>query len=895
MNWRRLLPLGLMMTLSVILLACAHFVEEPTWFKENLPIADGGAATLWQVQTTFLSVGFAGLAIAAQLFAEAPLAIGASRGRVLEFIHAGLFAGFGLAANAVIAVATLWLPSSTGVVGVALVWFAPTIVLLVISAVKLMQLFSRPSQLDEVVRRSLVETLAGRLEDASRHYAEQQNLLDGLTSADSSIESLRALAATLRVPVPQVDSVVKAIHPEQVRRALNSLGPRATPASHPESQTATALDPPQIALGVEPGDRTRIGQTAFRVSTPEELDEATRDRVVRLLQSSIEFEAPGTVTPYEETDRDIATLKDAIGANLRSGAFAAADRALELLGHVICGVWMTAPEALNSSRRTSITRRNWLFRSFAEVEQDALLSPRAAGLFVSAAMNRALEAPSVGSREYVDECLRSFVRIWKDVLQYGGPEFNHLPDRIVTCVQNLAAYSYPTSDHSGEHSVRATWAMVELIKLAIDAKRPQAAVLAATELSGLFRYSDPTGACRAQVRAGQLVLSAWQDYLADKGDERAAFADPRLRAVTTPHGTRAEVLAARRLADGAATPFTRWDWWEMELSPSSEAKVLELSHYVDRAQLAALATSYGPIPPACDEETASEYKRLLGIFEEETELSRRELKLKEELVEQIDLWEAAEDERLAAEPLSEERIEALQAALVETLATGDRLASVIPVMRDIPESANQAEPILGMNFRVPRHYLVDKVFHQTYADPKELGRLIARGFIDGEEHKLIDNLRELQMKVLEPSSQAISDQVISLGEETEHYVLLTPYGGFPDSGWYSRAFQDVLARVAHVQTGLLDGEAILFDRRTTLLTARTPETKEGLTPVDETTIALGVFEDVAGVDEPTVRIEAGEYFVVWAGEDPRIFHFSSTTAAEVDEERPADELGDPPS
>ncbi|WP_207549387.1 hypothetical protein, partial [Mycobacteroides chelonae] len=63
------------------------------------------------MQTTFLSVGFAGFAIAAQLFAESPLAIGASRRQVLEYIGAGQFVGVGLAANAVIAIETIWLSS----------------------------------------------------------------------------------------------------------------------------------------------------------------------------------------------------------------------------------------------------------------------------------------------------------------------------------------------------------------------------------------------------------------------------------------------------------------------------------------------------------------------------------------------------------------------------------------------------------------------------------------------------------------------------------------------------------------------------------------------------------------------------------------------------------------
>ena len=93
MKWRAVFFLVFTLIASVVLLAVAHYEGDPSWLTRHLPAADGGDGILWQVQTTFLSVGFAGLAIAAQLFAEAPLAIGASRGRVFEYIRAGWFVG----------------------------------------------------------------------------------------------------------------------------------------------------------------------------------------------------------------------------------------------------------------------------------------------------------------------------------------------------------------------------------------------------------------------------------------------------------------------------------------------------------------------------------------------------------------------------------------------------------------------------------------------------------------------------------------------------------------------------------------------------------------------------------------------------------------------------------
>lgn len=870
-TWRGPILMGGSLILSVALLAIARRAGDPQGLTLHLPPASGGDGILWQVQTTFLSVGFAGLAIATQLFSDAPLAIGASRESVLKYIGASWFVGIGLVGNAVIAIETIWLSSGLGVLGAALVWFVPTVVLLVRSTVRLIGLFGNPSLLDEVVRTSLVESLSSRLEGASRSYSEATKQLEGLVISGWSYLDLRSSTTTLQVPVPQVGVVIKAIKRSAVRRALDVLAPRATEGRSTEAESVGDYTPPQITLDVEPGDRTRLGETAFRIITHEPLDGPGQGRITRLLQSSIEFESARAVTPDEETDREIANLKDAVGTNIRSGAFATAERAVELLGHVVRGVWMIQRDSIYSTRRASFTRRDWLFRSIWEVEQDAVLSPRAAGMFIGQAMTRALEAPSVGSTEYVDECLRSFTRIWLDVLQQSGTEFDQLPARIILCVQNLA---FSAREQPEDLSNRATWAMVELVKLALDAHEPKAAVLAAEELGGLFQYSDRDGPQRAHAIAGQLVLAGWLDYLADKGDDRDP-ADADLRALVTPDGSWAEILTARNLAERGETPFSRWDWWEMKLRGSAHAQVLELSNYIDRAQLAALASSYGPLPPASGQQIASEYQRLLQLLDaRDSDLTTKESTLREGLIDEIAKWKTAENVRLAAEPLSNKRVDTLRTELKESLDDGQRLADKIPRESDVSEDADASRPLLRLNFRIPRHYLVDKIFNQTDADPAGLGRMIARGFIDGEESKIVGLLRSLQDGLLEPSVQAIREQIDALGDDAEHYVLLTPFGGLMDlDAWYSTEFSGALTRVIHIETSAVDEEAILFDRRTTLISCRRPEEKEGLAQVGNSSVALGVFEDAQSEDEPQVRLETGEYFVVWPGETPRVFRF----------------------
>ncbi|SKS83358.1 Uncharacterised protein [Mycobacteroides abscessus subsp. abscessus] len=145
---------------------------------------------------------------------------------------------------------------------------------------------------------------------------------------------------------------------------------------------------------------------------------------------------------------------------------------------------------------------------------------------------------------------------------------------------------------------------------------------------------------------------------------------------------------------------------------------------------------------------------------------------------------------------------------------------------------------------------------------------------------MVGLLRSLQHERLQPSALAIREQIEILGDQAEYYVLLTPYGGLVDvDGWYSPEFSHALTSVIHIETSALDEEAILFDSRETLISCRKPEEKEGLEPVVDTSIALGVFDDVRDTDRPQVRVEIGEYFVVWSGDAPRVFRFGVGSAA----------------
>lgn len=886
MRTRGYVLFAMLFIVSLGALAVGHYLIEPAWKDFPLLAVEGSGGLFWQVQSTFLSVGFASLAIAAQLFAEAPLAIGASRGRVFSHVGAERFVAAGLVANIAIATEAVWMPSSVGIIAVVAPWFIATIFLLVRSTVKLMELFGRPSLLDTVVARTLTTEIAARVETAGKLYERANRDIERLFVSEEAplAAELRGRVA-FRVRAPDNSLVLKAVRPALVRRAISELAPRTT-----EGNSTTAEDPepfiePRIHCDLAPGDRLRTGQHAFRVEVAPALSETTRNRVTALLLESLVFEHEDTITAVEESLRDVSSLRDTIGTAVRTGAFATAERALRLLGTALRGVWLSAPEDRDilSASRSQIEE---LLRAGGDVEQDVTLSPRVASIFIDAAMKRAVEAGRVGNVGYVEECLRSFTRMWSDVLRYGGDSFEPVRSRIVTCMVTLAAYVYSGSDvNYGEKNVtRAIWAFVHIVKLAIDAKCIPDAVRAAEELGTLFEYREE-GDAREQVRAGQLVLSAWCSYLAAATDDRDP-SDSVLPAALAPRGTLIELLQARKVAGRGESPFSRWEWWELRDTSSVRAQSMEMSGYVDRELVKALVSAGGPLPDAADDETAADYQRFVSLLSEAgSDPSDAQARLKAALQAKIDEWELSEDRLLAVEAISEGRLQAVRDALRNALEVEPRIVNFVPRKQALPvpeegtTCVDDSLPILGMNLLIPRMFLVDRVFKQTYADPSMFGSAIATGFTDGEDRRVADGLRALSPDPIQLTVAEIRDAIAMLDEhEAKHHVLFKPYGGVDDlQEWYDADMRKILDRITVIETAVLDQEAFLFDPRTTLLSRREPEEKAGLDTVEGTTISLGVFDDAKSEGEPQVRIETGEYFVVWAGEDPRVIRFGNGT------------------
>lgn len=854
--------------------ALVHFaVSGPREFLPELaPTADAGAL-LWQVHSTFLSVGFAGLAIATQIFTESPVAIGATRSDVLRHVRIPDFAKIGLASNLLIGAEALWLESDAGLLLVVLACLLPTAAAMVWSYWKMLSLLSSPTQLDARVQATLVETVEARLKSLEAVRAASATELESLR-ANGLVDGPTAPGME-RVPVflPHSDRVVRRIRSRVVQQAVQSAAAITSTVQDSEAK-AQDIVRVEISANVELGTRQPSGRAAFWIFIQGTAPAGMVDGIKHILLDALDFEDLGAVTPDEEIAHELGLLRDTLSASLRSGQFNLAERALNMIEAIVRKAWQSPRQPGPISLRLSALRSDWLYRTIAEAELDASLGRRETDLFIDHAMSRTLTSPALASYEHFTLSLASFARIGRLLLEERPPHWPEAWHRLLNGLQNLAEYSFHGEADADDLRTECVWTIVELAKAAIDAENGEAALEAAAFLASIFEHIH--GHLRREVGAGQLVLRAWTLLLASKGRaDWAAWA--ALQQHLTLTGTYDSQVAARSHTERPSGGRGRWEWWELESDGPAKVTVMEMDSYIDKAVLKSMSASWGPLSPASDEQTASTYRRLLSLAEDTSMTTTPGLDgLIAALRKRIDEWKESQYVQLSQAPLAASRIAEMRESARAVLTGKNRLATLVPALTEIPELVQDDAPILGMNLRVPREYLVEEVFNSTYADPAQIGQSVGRGFIDGEDRKVCALLRSLNPSP-EPLTPEALSSVLDQAAHTPERVLVAPFGGPNLDHWWTTEVQQALSQITLIESAALEDELLLFSPAD-FESLRQPEAKQGLTSIADTQVALGVFEDVTGMPRPHVRVESGEKFVVWPrpGAAVRYLHGTNT-------------------
>lgn len=836
---------------------------ELRWFAN---IETNTIGTIWQVQTMFLSFGYAALAIAIQVFSYGSVSIGVSRKQLLKTIKADRFAISGLVANGVLAIKTTLKTVPIDSL-ICLAWLLLTISFLVNSTWKLLKLYSTPAAVDFLARETLKRTIVTR---GNKQFERLKKPIHKLRKLNVHTEVTyvwehrqNSILVPPSLPGRVIDSYQYSAIAE-LRSDLDDLNERDPKDELEEKHQRN----PIVIVHALPGMRTHLNRPLITIKIDYETSDEEQVSIIKDWQRTVSYAPPEVVTVDEEIELEAANLYDAISIGLRSGAFSKAQQAIKIL-------WAIAFDISNTYSSTDTEKQpeqdyllKRIFRLIAHAEQNCILSPQAANFFIEHTVSNLSLSRTLKQRNYAEACIHSIIRIWSDIT--AQPNSKDFETSLHYALTSLRSLTFSRKGDDKELSLRTIWALAEMVKRSLDAKDAQAAIISATALDNFFSERTSNEEILDNVTAAKLVLSSWNKYLALKEEschiENSAFTN-----AIQPSRSLDRLLRAMMLLEGGETALTTWRFWELKPQNSNVAQPLVFTRYIDETLLECVLKSYGRFLNIENNRIANLYSRMRVLLDSDpfnvhTNSDTRRQHLDERLKE----WSIRETKRLAATNLSNERIEKLREELASTLLEEQRISDILPRSSKTPPFDNGNPVIIGTDLLLPRQDLVDGVFNGHSSSISGFGSELAASFCEKENINIITELRSLEGTHHDYSVGSISFQIEELGDEAQYYVLLTSHHLWQ---FEMPGNQKKLKDISHFQLPSMEEDVILFDSRNTLSLYRAPEKKDGLTPIGTSDIALGVFEDVPSDSEPRIRIEAGEYFVLEAGNDPSIHFF----------------------
>lgn len=881
-------PASLVAFATAVLMLLLSFAQwgDPTFLPRFAPDAKSALGLMWQVHAGFLAIGFAGLTIASQVYADSPMATGVARRAILGEVRIGRILADGLVCNLLIAVGAIWLTTDAAVLLLFVLACAPTVGLIVQGYARLGSLYSDPAAVDLLIGVSLSEEVvkAVRLTDA--RAAEAAKLTGNFVDTGVLLETPATEFRRIDIQHLRGAVTVRNIRTETLRLAVDELNRWAPPGfiasttqASPHPSQPESLTRPRILMMVRPYRKLRPRAVMFSIIGDDltHIEAATIERVRALLLSAVEYEADSFVDAEERILREVNAVQDSANEALVSGAYKRAARAFELLERANEEGWAVAGPGGTQFMDTS--RRDWLVMPFAELEWAVGASTPAAGLLIDSAISRSIRAANDDNFDRFVADLMSFQRLWTSALESTDVGSDRSLERLMVAVQNLAEFVVGRESSKAAYREACVWVLVNFAKEASDGARHKIAKRTVDYLIRLFRFSNAEDGSLAAVRSGQLALAGWILLRRSKG----YLVDDQLLATLVGGFSRTDVLVSRDHLHESSSPASGWQWWESQGSLALDAHVVEISGYVDIAAAIAYVKGHGPVDVPPSERTASDAGRIsraiTGVDPELwAALSIQSNNLGyavsslERLVEQ---WQSAENLRLAQAPVSIERVLKFREAFAAAMNGPTRLADYFEAAADESIPPGIERRVLGLNSYVPKHYFVEEVFNSTYADPSDLGSNFARAMLAGEESGVVEALYGLTDDPVETTLSSLLGLLGDL-ERSEDFVLIVSFAGSDSGSWwaFSRAVNEAAVRVLRVDMG--DGrdfDALLVDTKNSLRVRRTAEQKTGLSPVADTHISVGVFDDAPEGDAPHARVEIGELTQTWSVDSPVVRRF----------------------
>lgn len=843
---------------------------------------------MWQVHAAFLGIGFAGLALASQVYSEPPIAPAAARRSLLEHLGLSQIVVHGLAASALMASATFWVPSDAAVVLMFVGFAVPSVLLVADGYHRLGNLYMSPIQVDGLIAEGLedhAQQIVARLID-QQHDREVR--LTQITSARILTKAPDESADRLDFRVGRSRGAVKDINKEVLAESLAIVDKAAAAnvlANSTESSEPTAIGEKGLAsclvIRALPHSVLQAHAVTFTLfgAGVNQLDAGVRSLLGRTLATAVIYQDPGWTDPLTELDRELGGIQDAACEALLGGSLHRGQRALELMDGLTGQIWSQSGPAVAEEVGDV---RAWLFRPFATVERTTGGDPRAADVLISSATRRTLAAVRADDLNRFVLSLASYLRIWESLLKSAGPGVDDALERILVAMQNVAEYGLRGSSVVVDGFRReVAWAFVALARAALDSGHHESARRAANYHRRLFQYSREAAPSRLDVLVGRLVLSAWMLRMRDRGKA----VDREMLLEVTSSEARSSVLGALDASGRRNVQIANWHWWESDEALPLESSISRIAEYVDRA--AALMYIRGSGRPAAPstQQQADDLDRLIERIERINDgelvwlgLADSAGGLTEVLKGLRDAWSQQQAEELAGTELSRTRIDVFRSAFAKAMVGPTRLADFFP--RAKPGEVEPQLKNVGFNFLIAKHFFVDAIFDSTYADPEHVGGDLGRVALAAEERFVIDELRGLA-SLSQGDLGKFADRLEELtsGRQSGRVIVLLSFAAEVDDRWWQMqtTVSNSSARLVNVDLGEERGsEAIVVDLDSSIRVHRYPELEGTLLLAGESGFGVGVYPYQGQEVEPVARVEIGEWIGTLPVEEPlvEVWHVS---------------------
>jgi hypothetical protein len=766
----------------------------PAWAPSD---PDQSLGLLLQVQTTFASIAFAGLALLFQLASSPSVAAQSSREVLFsktQFLPALQYVG---AATVIMAIVAIWMPSDANVLLCFVASFLLTLALIAWSYRRAIRFFLNSAwateaaisrllskltnQLRELEVASrandrLADALGGqsavRLDDGSRIAGTRAPLLARETTtrlADINVQRLRSVAAQ------HVGSVSSGrIRAEAGQLPAEPLGDSDGPEIRPE-----------LVLNFRIDDLIPSGKPILTLVSATTVSEGLLERLRNDLLRCLSLKEP-----YPDAADELATLKDGVLVSISEGRTGSLKQGLDiytrLFERILEGT-SYRPRAANTLRYGAYGRHwDWLQRDIVEISEKTLAVLKDSGVTTLADHTYRLCRMSLEAKEF--DALSQFLALYA-FQWWKGTAFkldSQVMGYILVSLQNISDFYFRAVTRDNDLERYATQSLASatfasILKECVDREDP----IRLQAVLPYFAHNIRSGYGldhyeRVVKAAALLAISAWALFRrarADGSDALEQIADIAARLVPS------DVVfdAYERAADDSRSREMPWAHWELEVKEPFSAHMMEFETFV--AAAAVLASVKNGIfldieaPSEKDSQTASRIIEAIAVLRsvpgyeaiDEAAVER----LKGDLGRLVEMYESARRSALAATPISPEIVSRFSDEVGSHLAhSAERLSNRFAGEAEV--GAEDESRRITINSLVPREFFVQS---DVDADPYMLGRDAAHAVIVAENNFIVSCLvrDNAWRRVSETEIQGILDEVDSDGRQNRFLIAVNSW------------------------------------------------------------------------------------------------------------------------